>query len=232
MDILKRESAGYGLMASILRKVFGKTVGRTIRFFVEALARRRPWRQYTPIAWSLVAGLLVLLARICGLPGDPAALLSSFYLLMVLAAVCAIDARYSIIPDSIVAVLAVGGLLQHVQGGASEIWQSLVEALILFGVAWAFQAIYRAIRGFDGLGFGDVKFTTAAVLWIGIAAIPGLLLIAVVSAFISLLILKREGVALGRSKSIPFGPHLAIGLWLSWLTGIVLYGFDRQTGGF
>jgi leader peptidase (prepilin peptidase)/N-methyltransferase len=223
MGISERTNAGYGLRANIVRKLLGKTIGRTVRFFGAALVWRQPWRPYTLIAWSLVVGLVVLLARLHGFPAEPEALLSSFYLLTVLAAVCAIDARYGVIPDSIVAALAVGGLLQHIQGGASEIWQSLVEALILFGLAWAFQAIYRAIRGFDGLGFGDVKFAAAAVLWIGIAAIPGLLLIAVVSAFASLLVLKCDGTALDCNRAIPFGPHLAIGLWLSWIAGIIPY---------
>ena len=60
---------------------------------------------------------------------------------------------------------------------------------------------------------------TAATLWIGIEGVPVLLLMAVLSAAISLLILRAEGHALHGQQAISFGPHLAVGLWLTWVAG-------------
>jgi leader peptidase (prepilin peptidase)/N-methyltransferase len=66
---------------------------------------------------------------------------------------------------------------------------------------------------------GDVKFVTAGVLWIGIEAVPALLTVAVLSAFISLVILRAEGHSLSGKQAISFGPHLAVALWLTWIAG-------------
>jgi leader peptidase (prepilin peptidase)/N-methyltransferase len=48
-----------------------------------------------------------------------------------------------------------------------------------------------------------------------------LLIMAVLSALASLMILRIEGHRLHRQQTISFGPHLAIGLWLSWLADIL-----------
>jgi leader peptidase (prepilin peptidase)/N-methyltransferase len=137
----------------------------------------------------------------------------------ILAAVCAIDARYGIIPNSLVIALAIGGLLQSYLLGQTELSALALDAVVIFAAGCIFRATYRYIRGHDGLGFGDVKFATAAGLWIGIAGVPGLLLIAVVSALGSLLILRAQGHDLSGKQAISFGPHLAIGLWFTWILG-------------
>ena len=90
---------------------------------------------------------------------------------------------------------------------------------LVFAAASLFRAGYRWLRGYDGLGFGDVKFVAAGTLWIGAEGIPGLLLIAVVSALVSLLILRAQGHDLHGKQAISFGPHLAIGLWWVWVLG-------------
>jgi leader peptidase (prepilin peptidase)/N-methyltransferase len=93
---------------------------------------------------------------------------------------------------------------------------------VVFAAAALFRASYRWIKGFDGLGFGDVKFVAAGTLWIGLEGIPGLLLIAVVSALASLLILRSEGHDLDGKQAISFGPHLAVSLWWIWVLGLHL----------
>ena len=196
-----------------------KTSGRTGRFLGRALAWRAPDRAHAAVAWGLVAGAVWL---VFGLPADPVwpeVALAGLYLVTLLAAVCAIDARYGIIPDSLVAALAAGGLLQSWLGGQAGPLERAFEAVGVLVAAALFRASYRWIRGFDGLGFGDVKFVTAATLWIGIQGVPFLLLMAVLSAVISLLILRAEGHDLHGRQAISFGPHLAVGLWLTWVAG-------------
>ena len=80
-----------------------------------------------------------------------------------------------------------------------------------------FRAGYRWLRGHDGLGFGDVKFVAAGSLWVGAEGIPVVLLL--VSALVSLLILRAQGHELHGKQAISFGPHLAIGLWWVWVLG-------------
>lgn len=201
-----------------------KTSGRTGSFLRQALAWRTSDRAHAVVAWGLVGGAVWLAA---GLPGDPVwpeVALAGVYLVTVLAAICAIDARYGIIPDSLVGVLAAGGLLQTYFAGQTGLLERGFEAVAVFAAAALFRASYRWIRGIDGLGFGDVKFITAAALWVGIPGVPALLLMAVLSAVVSLLILRSEGHELHGRQAISFGPHLAVGLWLTWVAGPTLLG--------
>jgi hypothetical protein len=109
--------------------------------------------------------------------------------------------------------------------GRSGLLQRGIEAIVAFGAVSLFRAAYRWVRGYDGLGFGDVKFVGAGVLWIGIEGLPGLFLVAVLSALASLVILRAEGHELDGKQAISFGPHLAIGLWLTWVAGPLQFGF-------
>lgn len=201
-----------------------KTTGRTGRFLGRALAWRAPDRAHAVVAWGLVAGAVCIAT---GLPGDPVwpeVALAGLYLVMVLSAICAIDARYGIIPDSLVAALAAGGVIQACLAGQAGLLERGFEAVAVLAAAALFRASYRWIRGFDGLGFGDVKFAAAATLWIGIQGVPVLLLTAVLSAVISLLIMRAEGHDLDGRQAISFGPHLAVGLWLTWVAGPLQFG--------
>jgi leader peptidase (prepilin peptidase)/N-methyltransferase len=211
--------------ASEMQHVFQKTLIRTSRFLGDALTWRKSHRQYAPAAWALIGGAVWLMANPDMGAIWPIVMLAALYLLGLLAGVCAIDARYGIIPNSFVAALALGGVVETILTGQAELLQRVIEALLFFLAAHLFRTAYRLVRGHDGLGFGDVKFATAGVLWVGIEAVPGLLLIAVLSALISLIILRAEGQRLGGKQAISFGPHLAIALWLAWIAGPLQFTF-------
>jgi leader peptidase (prepilin peptidase) / N-methyltransferase len=196
-----------------------KTSDRTGRFLASSLAWRAPDRHYGVVAWCLLGGAIWSAVSLAGEPEWQEEALAGLYLVGVLAAVCAIDARFGIIPDSLVVALAAGGLLQASIPGQDSLLRGICEAVVVFILASFFRAGYRRVRGYDGLGFGDVKFVTAAVLWIGLEGIPGLLLVAVLSAIASLLVLKAEGHELHGRQAISFGPHLAVGLWVIWISG-------------
>jgi leader peptidase (prepilin peptidase)/N-methyltransferase len=128
------------------------------------------------------------------------------------------DARRLLIPDAWTAALALSGL-----AGAfaldPEALPGRVLAMATGGVgAWAFASGYRAIRGRDGLGFGDVKLIAAAGGWIGLEGYPSLLMTACISALAAAL---ARRVTRGRIGAMPFAPHLSLGLWLVWCLGPV-----------
>jgi leader peptidase (prepilin peptidase)/N-methyltransferase len=194
-----------------------KTRGRACLFFRNALAWRTPERQYALVAWCLTGGVVWLVVSLTADPAQTILSLAGLYLIAILMAVCAIDARYGIIPNSLVVAIAAGGLMQICLLANSELLlERAFDAAVVWVAGCTFRAACRSIRGYDGLGLGDVKFGTAAVLWIGLGEVPALLLIAVFSAFLSLLILKTEGFSLSGKQAISFGPHLAMGLWLMW----------------
>ncbi|MBR0697769.1 A24 family peptidase [Bradyrhizobium lablabi] len=184
---------------------------------------RATGREYALVGWGLVAGavwIAVSLSMDDRWATTTAA--ASLYLVGLLAAICAIDARYGIIPDSMVLALAAGGVIQLALIEPIEaFWQRAAEASFVLVVVYLLRSGYRWLRGHDGLGLGDVKFLGASVFWIGIAGVPGLLLVAVLSAFASLLILRLQGHQLHGRQAISFGPHLAIGLWWMWTIGVL-----------
>jgi leader peptidase (prepilin peptidase) / N-methyltransferase len=105
-------------------------------------------------------------------------------------------------------VLSPASLTDHLIGGA-------VGLAALAGLAW----LYRALRGRDGLGFGDAKLFGAAGLWIGWQGLPSLLVIASFGGLIAALALLVRNRSLRADTRIPFGPFLALGLWTVWLYG-------------
>ncbi len=89
-------------------------------------------------------------------------------------------------------------------------------ALLTFrAAAWTFEKA----RGFPGLGQGDARLFAIAGLWLGWAGLPSCLLIATLSAALAALIALRDGVLTDLRDPLPFGPHLALGLWLVWAIG-------------
>jgi leader peptidase (prepilin peptidase) / N-methyltransferase len=201
-----------------------KMAGRTGRFLGASLTARSQDRQYVIVAWGLAGGVIWLVG---GLPGNPDAgrlLTAGLYLTSLLAAICAIDARYGIIPNGLVAALAGGGVIQTLLLGQADLAQRGIEAALVLVGGYLFRGLYSALRGQEGLGQGDLKFAAAGAFWIGLEGIPGLLCAAVLSALASLLILKAQGYDLHGKLAISFGPHLAMGLWLVWVFGPLQFG--------
>ena len=66
---------------------------------------------------------------------------------------------------------------------------------------------------------GDIKFLSAAAMWIGLAGLPSVILIASASALLFLLMRSLAGTAITNDTRLAFGPHLAIGLAFVTLFG-------------
>ncbi|MBR0994307.1 prepilin peptidase [Bradyrhizobium japonicum] len=194
-----------------------KTARRTGRYLTRALVWRDPYQDQVLVAWLLVAGLLWILLTGSADQNWTVHLALSVALVTVLAAICAIDARFGIIPDTLVVVLAVCGLAAVWLLDSDEIVYRLADVAIVAVAIVAFRSIYRWVRGYDGLGLGDVKFLAAATVWTGLRSLPVMLLIAVVSALACAFLLRSVRYEVDGRHAVPFGPHLAVGLWLAWV---------------
>lgn len=217
-----------------------KTFDRARSFVVDGLNWRGAARPYALVVWGLLAGLVWIVldsALESGISGS--LLLLKLALFAILTVIAAIDARFGIIPDSLSGMLFLTGLLNvlvessvtltstsaeftALTPGLDAICWRVVEALIAVLGALLLRACYRFLRSRDGFGLGDVKFVGAAALWIGLPMLPLMLMVAVVSAFGTILLLRKQGGELGGGDAIPFGPHLALGLWLACLLGAEL----------
>lgn len=168
------------------------------------------------LAVELVA-LGIAAAAAAVFPDRPDALWLACGLGWTLQALAWIDWDHLFLPDAITLPLVVAGLLAT--------WWMAPEALTghAIGAAAGYAAFrgvalaYRAWRGRDGLGQGDAKLLAAAGAWLGWEALPDIVLVAALLglAFAGARAFRDGG--LDASERLPFGPCLAVALWLCWL---------------
>jgi leader peptidase (prepilin peptidase)/N-methyltransferase len=93
-------------------------------------------------------------------------------------------------------------------------------AALGFGGLLAVELTYRFLRKRDGLGRGDSKLLGAIGAWIGPAGIAPCVFVGASAAILFVLISTRiRKRPLTGDMAIPFGPFLAVGGWLGWVTG-------------
>jgi leader peptidase (prepilin peptidase)/N-methyltransferase len=140
-----------------------------------------------------------------------------FGLLCLLCAILAwIDIRDGIIPDWLNLAIAGLGLVKILLTG--DLWAALEaigEGIAVGGLFWLLRRLYFSLRGIQGLGLGDVKFLAAAGIWVGVAGIAPVLLIATITALACAGVVQLSGRALTAQTSLSFGPFLAAGLLLT-----------------
>lgn len=131
--------------------------------------------------------------------------------------IAVIDAEHMLLPDVLTWPLIGTGLAASVLLGQG--WHGVLSAGIGLAALWLVAWGYRAARGRQGLGGGDPFLFAGAGAWVGWQGLPSVLLWACALGF-SLVIAR---LAVRRSVSstdrMPFGPGLALGVWLTWLIG-------------
>jgi leader peptidase (prepilin peptidase)/N-methyltransferase len=152
-------------------------------------------------------------------------ILLSFGLLCLLCAILAwIDIRDGIIPDWLNLAIAGLGLVKILMtGDLSAALEAIGEGIAVGGVFWLLRRLYFSYRKIQGLGLGDVKFLAAAGIWVGVAGIAPVLLIATLTALACAGVMQLSGRPLTAQTSLSFGPFLAAGLLLT--SGFQQYGF-------
>jgi leader peptidase (prepilin peptidase) / N-methyltransferase len=138
----------------------------------------------------------------------------SFGLLCLLGVMLAwIDFRHGIIPDWLNLTIAGLGLSKAIiVDGQMAGLQAVVEGVAIGAIFWLLRRLYFSVRKIQGLGLGDVKFLAAAGVWVGVAGLPMLLLVAALTALACAGVMQLAGRELNARTSISFGPFLAIGL--------------------
>jgi leader peptidase (prepilin peptidase)/N-methyltransferase len=137
-------------------------------------------------------------------------------------AIAVTDAGRYLIPNELTAAAAALALLRAGTVGPEAGWFALLwamaRALSIALPLLALMAGYRALRGRDGLGLGDVKLAAAAGAWLGYAtlfAVIELAALAAIGAYLLDAALKRR--PLKATAFLPFGTFLAPAIWLGWL---------------
>lgn len=164
-----------------------------------------------PVLWAALVqqGWLVGLSAVLG------------WILITLAA---IDWRSFRLPDVLTLPLLVLGLVAAWFYDSGRWLDHAIGALAALLIFASLAAFYRALRGREGLGFGDAKFAAALGAFVAWQALPATVLLAAIFALC--FYVARALIAPPEDPRIPFGPFLAAGGWITWLYGPLLPGWS------
>ena len=132
-------------------------------------------------------------------------------LLLLMAYVAIIDIKFMIIPDPVNAAIFLSGMTASFALAVVDPLSALCASVLGGGFLVLIQTAFRAYRGYDGLGWGDVKFVVAAATWTGLEGVPLTLLIASLSALVYVGTRQMLDRGFNMHHRLPFGPFLALG---------------------
>jgi leader peptidase (prepilin peptidase)/N-methyltransferase len=130
-----------------------------------------------------------------------------------------IDLRCWLLPDELTLTLVLAGLAAAVAFDPDQLAGRALGAALGYLSLVAVAALYRRWRGREGLGRGDAKLLAASGAWLGVAALPQVVLYAALSALAAAAALRLAGIRLDARSALPFGPFLALATWALWLSG-------------
>ncbi|GAB0120246.1 prepilin peptidase [Acidisoma sp. 7E03] len=124
-----------------------------------------------------------------------------------------IDAETFRLPDVITLPLVLAGLAVTLHEQPDAVTAHALAAALGYGAFRLLDALYHALRSHHGLGQGDAKLLAAAGAWLGLTALPDVVLLAGILglAQASLLIVLRRQAA---SAAFAFGPTLALAFFV------------------
>lgn len=203
-------------------------------------ARVRPWQNVPVVSWLLLRGRCARCrARIsiqypvvelaCGVLSAACAwrfgwsvqLAGALVFTWSLLALAAIDLRTLLLPDGITLPLLWLGLLLSVGHVYCDPVAAILGAAAGYLVLWTIYHAYRLLTRKEGLGYGDFKLLAAIGAWLGVGALPAVILLSSVVGTITgiaLIALRRHRAAMPLS----FGPYLAGAGWLALVFGTPL----------
>lgn len=162
-----------------------------------------------------LAALAVALWAVLAADGaPPARLWADLGLGWTLLALAWIDLEHGRLPDVLTLPLVVAGLLATWAVEPAALLDHALGAVLGYAAFALLTLAYRAWRGREGLGGGDAKLLAAAGAWVGWGGLDLVVVIGALAGLATALLLRRPGVPLGAATAVPFGPGLALGLWL------------------
>lgn len=138
-----------------------------------------------------------------------------------------IDVRSLLLPDKITLPLIVAGLAAGYALHPALFLDHLIGATAGYLALWSVGFVYKALRGHSGLGLGDAKLFAAAGAWLTWQGLPTVLAIASFAGLAMALIARSMDGRAAPDKQMPFGPPLALGIWLVWLYGPIAWSITR-----
>ena len=196
---------------------------------------RQPISARYPLVESLTAGLWLSALWATGfntgfLATDTAATLITLaggvVLISLLMPLVLIDIDHLWLPEPICRAGVISGLLAtalvaafgETQNTGSILFNHLLASAGGLLALEALSALAERIVGQPALGLGDAKLAAMAGAWLGITGLGVAIGIAVFSGALFGVIARISGHLKPR-EPFPFGPFIALGIWLVWLMG-------------
>jgi leader peptidase (prepilin peptidase) / N-methyltransferase len=169
----------------------------------------------TPISlrYPIIELLAGLGAVFCALHfgGSNAKVIAAMLFFWSVLALAVIDHETGLLPDDITLPLLWVGLLFNTAGAFVPLQEAVIGAAAGYLVLWSVNAIFRAIRGIEGMGYGDFKMTAAVGAFLGWKA---LLMIILLSSAVGVVFGTAQMFAAKRGWDwkfrFHFGPYIAI----------------------
>lgn len=148
----------------------------------------------------------------------PVAVLGALFAVALLL-IAVVDAEHYWLPNILTLPLGAAGLAASVFIGPGSLVDHLLGAVIGFAALAGLAALYKRLRGRDGLGGGDARLLAALGAWVGWAGLPSVVVWASLAGLSWVLarVIARRAPSL--DTALPYGTYLAIGGWLTWLYG-------------
>lgn len=174
-----------------------------------------PWILYLELSATGAAVMAIFAA-----PGPITAWIWAGFLWVLLVLAACDLTRYRL-PDPLTLMLFLCTLILAVLPGGVGLWSALVGAIAGVSSFAALRWGYRALRGREGLGLGDVKLMAGLGAWAGPWDLPLLVLIAALGALLAALVVqivrpsRRRGPVAYRA--LPFGAALCGAAAVLWV---------------
>jgi leader peptidase (prepilin peptidase)/N-methyltransferase len=134
-----------------------------------------------------------------------------------LVAITQIDLGHQIIPNRIVAPLALAAVVLTAVFQPHLLGERLIAGAAAGGFLLAAVLAYPA-----GMGMGDVKLAAVMGLVLGRAVAPAMFIALIAGTVVGVAVMARRGVRDGRKTRVPFGPFLAFGSVVALFAGDAL----------
>jgi len=180
--------------------------------------RSSPWKLTVRFGVAAVAGLSPV-AWATSISQEPGRLAASCILGWCLLRLAWIDWHSLRLPNHLTIPLMAAGLAVTYALWPNALAGHVAGALAGYAVLAGIAHLYRLTKGREGLGLGDAKLLAAGGAWLGWQALPVTVLVATGLTLLLVLALYVAGRDITRHLALPFGPPLAMAIWLVWLYG-------------
>ena len=141
-----------------------------------------------------------------------------------LLALAVIDWKHFLLPDFLTLPLIPVGLFVIFLSEPSVLPHYIAGAIAGFVLMVLLRALYRRLRGREGMGLGDAKLLAAAGAFVAWEGLPSVILISSFAALVTALVQSMGKGGSSLTARMPFGTFLCFGTWLVWLYGPLTLG--------